>query len=192
MKMTPYYMFKKTTISTKRSNAMLLSLLLVGAGFAAAACGDIDVRGPKTAVKSEQTLLNAPLDDLHPAAVGVCTGVINTDPARGEVGACRGGTARCSGTLIAPNLVLTSRHCLVGQNDGPAIDSNPCDADFNTAPIKAGGTHVTTSPSVFVGAPKWYEAAQILVPEGTRLCESDIALIVLSSNVPSSDRKSVV
>ncbi len=158
---------------------------LAAAGLALAGCGDVE--SPAAVSHADQALLNAPLDVSHPADVGVCIGRININPAAGPVGACRSGTARCSGTLIAPNLVLTARHCLVGEDYGPAIDTNPCDGDFNTTPLRAGGTHITTSPSTYAGTPKWYEAQQILVPEGTRACETDIALVILSSNVPAAE-----
>jgi hypothetical protein len=66
----------------------------------------------------DSPLVNAPLAPLdtvppHRFSVGVCTGVLNTNPNLGEVGACltSGPASRCTGTLVAPNLVLTARHC---------------------------------------------------------------------------------
>ncbi|MBK6695275.1 MAG: trypsin-like peptidase domain-containing protein [Myxococcales bacterium] len=134
-------------------------------------------------------LMGAPEDTSHAFAVGVCQGALNTDPAKGPVGTCRSGTAKCSGTLIAPNLVLTARHCVAGADYGPNAATNPCDATFNTNVLAPGGTRITTSPSVYVGTPKWYDVAEVLVPSAASYCAADVALLVLQSNVPHREAR---
>ncbi len=141
-----------------------------------------------------QELVAGQIDTKHTFAVGVCQGSYNTDPAAGPIGTCRKNTAGCSGTLVGPNLVLTARHCVQNVDYGPGALSgqNPCDVTFNANPIIAGGTHVTTSPSIYIGSPKWYEVAEVLVPPaGNGLCTDDLALLVLARSVPSNEARPV-
>ncbi len=91
-------------------------------------------------------LMGAPEATAHAFAVGVCQGALNTDPAKLSVGTCRSGTAKCYGTLIAPNLVLTARHCRAGDDYGPNAATNPCDAVPSTCVLAAGGTHPHHEP----------------------------------------------
>ncbi len=157
-----------------------------------AACGvSAPVSDTDSSAQVGSELLNAPLDTSHPFDVGLCQGPLNQDPAVGPVGTCRKGTARCSGTLIAPNLVLTARHCVAGASFGPNAATDPCDGEYTTDVVLKGGTHVTTSSSVYVGTPKWYEVTDILVPATNRFCADDIALLILDSNVPKDEARYV-
>lgn len=142
---------------------------------------------------ADQELVAGQIDALRTWSVGVCQGAYNTDPALGPVGTCRGGTAKCTGTLVGPNLVLTARHCVQAVDYGPGAltGANPCDATFNTSPLAPGGTHVTTSPSVYVGTPTWYEVAEVRVPSSNNMCADDLALLVLASNVPAREARPV-
>lgn len=140
---------------------------------------------------SSDAIVGAPIDNGHDFSVGVCQGPLNTDPSVGPVGTCRSGTAKCSGTLIGPNLVLTARHCVRGSDYGPNAATNPCDSAFNGSDAVAGGTRITTSPSVFVGTPKWYDVSEILVPQENGGCTHDVALLVLDENVPRSEARPV-
>lgn len=139
--------------------------------------------------ESSDALVGAPVDDRSRTfSVGVCQGALNADPAKGPVGTCLGGTGKCTGTLVAPNLVLTGRHCVRGAEADPAAaPGDPCGSRWIDEDLVPGGTRVTTSPSVMVGQPKWYDVAKILVPSGRRGCADDAALLVLSRNVPRSE-----
>ncbi len=92
----------------------------------------------------------------------------------------------CSGALIAPNVVLTARHCVTKN----ATSSVACDENGHSA----NGPHVTADeePStigVYIGSsPSFAKAAvargrAIVSPTGPYLCDSDIALVVLDAPI---------
>ena len=95
----------------------------------------------------------------------------------------RGGTFElCSGALLAPNVVLTARHC-VSKNVTTSVS---CDENGKSA----NGKHVASDEdpadvAVYVGASPSFGsrphavAKAIIAPTGDYLCDSDIALVVL-------------
>ena len=96
----------------------------------------------------------------------------------------------CSGALVAPNLVLTARHCV-----SRAVTATPsCDArgrshngdhlaeDVDPSSIAIyTGSHVR--PDVDTPAAR---AIRTLHPTGQVLCDSDVAFLVLDRAVPNS------
>lgn len=99
----------------------------------------------------------------------------------------RGGTFElCSGALLAPNVVLTARHC-VSKNVTTSVS---CDENGNSA----NGKHVASDEdpadvAIYVGASPSFAsrpaavAKAIVTPTGDYLCDSDIALVVLEHPV---------
>jgi hypothetical protein len=92
----------------------------------------------------------------------------------------------CSGALIAPNIVLTARHCVTKN----ATTSVACDENGRSA----NGPHVTSDeePStigVYTGSapsfakPGVSRGRAIVSPTGPYLCDSDIALVVLDTPI---------
>ncbi|MCC7381478.1 MAG: trypsin-like serine protease [Deltaproteobacteria bacterium] len=149
---------------------ILLTLTVAGL----TACGPAGEAQDETLAEE---LVGAPVDDTHTFSVGVCAGALNA------AGECRGGPVRCSGTLVAPNLVLTARHCIHTIEPDDVADPQFCDAHFTSTPLRAGGVRVTASPSALSNAPKWYEVTEAFVPADPDICDSDVAMLVLASNV---------
>ena len=110
----------------------------------------------------------------HPFAVAICLGAASA-------GAC---PRICSGTLVAPNLILTARHCV--DNDTGVAGHIRCGVDsFTTRSSPPAQTFVTTKATLAQGG--WRAVSEIRTPTESDGCASDIALLVLSANVPSAE-----
>jgi MYXO-CTERM domain-containing protein len=115
--------------------------------------------------------------------MGVCIGRVGSQ--------CQ---ALCTGTLIAPNLVLTARHCVANIVNPNPQDTNTvtCGTTKFSATNPASDFAVTTNTQMCDGnfyCPStgfWAHASQVITPPATDFCGNDLALLILSSNVPAS------
>ena len=92
------------------------------------------------------------------------------------------GVALCTASLIAPNLLLTARHCVSDVTD----DHVTCGKTMASTPLPAS-TLLALNPQSLEDAKQVYRAALVNVPaEDSDICGYDLALITLTTNVPAS------
>ena len=140
-------------------------LVTVAALFVLAGCSSSSsTNAPESVSKSSAAIQGGTTDTTHSFAVGIFT--------------TQG--ALCSGALIAPNLVLTARHC-VAQVGSEQVD---CATDKFGPNNSADSFYVTTDAQMSQNG-NYYQASKIVTPTDTHFCGNDMALIILSSNVPA-------
>ena len=105
-----------------------------------------------------------------------------------SVSVCRGSDPssclfRCSGTLVAPNLVLTVRHCITEAPPGTSCETD----QFSSDPYPASEYWVSAAAAPTTPSGKAHRAARIDVPMCRALCGADIALIHLEDVVPPGE-----
>lgn len=95
----------------------------------------------------------------------------------------------CTASLIAPNLVLTARHCVaqnVTQGIGCDINGNSTNGDH------VGNNYAASNLKVFTGqSPQFWGTpvavgSQLFTVQSKNLCNNDIALVVLNKAVTSA------
>jgi hypothetical protein len=153
--------------------------LVAGLSAAALGCGPADVPDAARVGTSEEAIAGGYTDTKDVAVVGVI------DVQAG---------AMCSGSLIAPNLVLTARHCVA-----PVL--NELSGGVSCQVTKFGANHPATSFYVttkksFSQNPADYHTVQKVesVPVGATapFCGSDAAILVLSKGIDPAEAKPLV
>ena len=93
----------------------------------------------------------------------------------------------CSGSLLAPNLVLTARHCIAQIGNDPMNEQVDCSVSQFTKPTAANTVFVSTDATPETSNGTLYSVKEIRqAPGSTNVCGYDVALLILNSNVPSS------
>ena len=152
------------------------ALVASGAPACAHDAGDANASDPGGARigRAASAVQGGQLDDTHAFAVGVCG--LTAGP--GQCGLV------CSGTLIAPNLVLTARHCV----DVPSSNADCATATWTGPRYTTPDQYwVTTSKDLYQATTGWHQVTAIRTPTDTALCGGDLALLVLKDVLTTAE-----
>jgi Trypsin len=133
-------------------------------------------------------LASACLDQAPPADVGESSSMLlggTASPAsQNSVVLVAGADGYCSGTLIAPNLVLTAHHCVTEIGESRFHIPGPCQP-YETTDIDVTTLHVRTGPKAL--SSKAPIAANVVKsfhdPNADVMCGNDLALILLDRSL---------
>lgn len=143
------------------SSSSLLTALLVSSS-----CGDAPLEHETFTI--EQGIQNGNVDNDRKFVVGLRMIVNNRQYI-------------CSGTLIAPNLVLTAQHCVAH------IASQYVICGQTSFGSKYDPSQVNVTTDTQQNNATFYSVKSIHVPPGGNdVCDHDIALVILNQNIPSS------
>jgi MYXO-CTERM domain-containing protein len=141
---------------------------------------------------SSQERPSPPVERVGRTAHAIQDGLVDTNADyKYAVGVSSGGGI-CSGALIAPNVVVTARHCV--QNIDYKNPTVPKTIDCKLGPTFTGAikTMQVTTDTYMDGA-NWRGVKQVVVPANTNaVCDNDIALLVLTSLVANTTAKPVI
>lgn len=145
--------------------------LSLGAALVLTACGEAPLGGEALELgEARQAIIGGELDMDTSGVVGLALDF-------GE----RGLAGHCSGTLIAPNLVLTARHCVAFAEEGADGGTVQCDRARFADPLPAD--LVLASPSAVRPThgddPSFVRGREIRTLGDEGVCGFDIALVVL-------------
>ena len=92
----------------------------------------------------------------------------------------------CTGSLIAPNVVLTARHCVSNiSNDSEGVICTESEAQN---PHAASGFFVTTVSQLTEDPSNYHAVSEVIqTPGSDLLCGNDVAILILSENIAASE-----
>jgi hypothetical protein len=93
-----------------------------------------------------------------------------------------GSGATCTGSLVAPDLVITAQHCVA-----PPVGIGMCDQGTFDLPRPPAGFFVTTRPMLTFEPSDYHGVVEIVLPPGSGFCGRDIALLRLADQVTAAE-----
>jgi hypothetical protein len=153
------------------SRSVLVSTLVLGAAaqFGCGAAGPAEDDSVRVGV-AHQAIIGGTLDEATSGVVGLAL-----DLGRSNV------AGHCSGTLIAPNLVLTARHCIAFTDDDKSEGIVECGSTSFDDPLPAEMVLVSPKPvrPTRRDDPSYVRGREIRTLGDSGVCGQDIALIIL-------------
>jgi trypsin len=145
--------------------------------FCVAGCGEASLAeedGLENVGELSQSLVGGQPDRDHEAVLAV-------------VASTRSATSLCTGTLIAPNLVLTAQHCVAN------IAENQVDCESSRFGDRFDSNDLGVAPyATLSGRTRYFPVAEVVLPgEGDALCGHDIALLILGGRFDVTDLPAV-
>jgi Trypsin len=145
-----------------RGVALMFSLATAGCAVAAEGASTEAADGPVG--EAAQAIQGGYRDDADRAIVGLAVTDDGVHVAH-----------TCSGALIAPNLVLTARHCIARTSKFVSCDSSVFGAEAPAARV-----FVTFDASMWRDDTQWTSVAQVITARGADgVCGNDVALLRL-------------
>ena len=141
------------------------------------ACGGVGEPVPEAGDeqlgRASQAIIGGALDESTSGVVGLAL----------DLGSRVAG--HCSGTLIAPNLVLTARHCVAFTENTDEAGIVECDTAQFRNPFPARMLLVSPDPvrPTDPGDPSYVRGREVRTVGDDKVCGSDIALIILDDLV---------
>lgn len=161
-----------------RSSTFALALAATLGVFVASGCADADSQPIEVEVaqlsQARQSIVDGETDATRRAVVAVGS-------------FAGGGLSLCTGTLIAPNLILTARHCVTPTRQGTV----QCDTDGFSVPLEPADIGVSPATNALADG-RFYAVSQVHVPPSAdEVCGGDIALLILDGAFPTSSAEPI-